>query len=517
MDRKRIAAAIALIAVMAIIAVPASSDSSDGAFRPDSYPARLAVLGNADLDSDISEDDAVLIERIAEDGYESYSDVYMCDANFDGKIDSADAEMVRAMVRAQSAGDWSGVGKIHYVNVDKRIASYDMTGSNKVIALIAPPLDSVLAMGGRDLVVGFDDRITAGKYHAEYASTFDFSRMYDVGNCSEPDTEVITEAWAEYGGVTVVCGTRDSYGPSLETVFDGTAVQIVRVASWEYGETVYGFVTLGYLLKLSEGASGYMQWYDGVGSEVDSIVSSAPDSDGSVGAAAAYAYGDELSLLGEHSGEHAGLMALRPYDSAGSFLGTDGGGHGNTVTNESISAMYASHSLRNLALMVGTPFQTADQATSSYIVSNHAAWLGRIDASSMDGLNVCTMGYSFSSGVSEVLNRLILCYWMYNDEFLAHFGCSTQKDAQDVLASYVDAYCAYIGIDGSWSFYGTGGTTGMNLLYCGEGDERNIMYGPEGARCTILGRRTGRTRGSPRSMTRPREEASPSSGRSSSC
>lgn len=99
----------------------------------------------------------------------------------------------------------------------------------------------------------------------------------------------------------------------------------------------------------------------------------------------------------------------------------------------------------------------------------------------MDGLNVCMTGYSFSSGVSEVLNQLILCYWMYNGEFLEYFGCSTQKEAQDVLASYVDYYCGHIGIDGSWSFYGTDGTTGMNLLYCGEGDERNIMYGPEGA------------------------------------
>ncbi len=483
MERRWIAIGVValIIAAAAVAAVSLNDRGGNGSFTPDNYPARLAVLGNADLDSDISADDADAIRKVIRDGYQNYADVYMCDANFDGRIDSADVEMVEAMISAQSSGDWSNVGTVHYVNVDKTVASYDMTGSDKVITLIAPPLDSVLAMGGKDKVVGFDNRITTGKYHAEYATTFDFSRMYDVGTASEPDTEVISKASAEYGGVTVVCGTSQSYGPTMETVFKGTDVQVVRVASWEFGETVYGFVTLAYLLKLNDGAAEYMEWYDGVRDTVDSIVSKTPASDRNVGAAAAYAYNDELSLLGNYTGEHAGLMTLKPFDTAGSFLKGSSGGHGNTITGESVSAMYRDHSLRNLVLMVGTPFQTKDQATSSYIEQRYSQWCDRIGASDMEGLNVCMAGYSFSSGVSEVLNQLILCYWMYNGEFLEHFGCSTQKEAQDVLASYVDYYCEHIGIDGSWSFYGTDGTTGMNLLYCGEGDGRNIMYGPEGA------------------------------------
>jgi hypothetical protein len=46
----------------------------------------------------------------------------------------------------------------------------------------------------------------------------------------------------------------------------------------------------------------------------------------------------------------------------------------------------------------------------------------------------------------------------------------------------VDEYCQKIGIDGQWSFYGEEhggrtGTMGMNLLYAGKDDARNIMYG----------------------------------------
>ena len=100
----------------------------------------------------------------------------------------------------------------------------------------------------------------------------------------------------------------------------------------------------------------------------------------------------------------------------------------------------------------------------------------------MPGLDMCIAGYSFSSGVSEVLNQMILCYYLYNQEFLFNFGFETQKQAQDKLAEYVDWYCQSIGIDDGWSFYGEenggkAGTRGMNLLYCGVDDERNIMYG----------------------------------------
>ena len=478
MESRKLVAVVAVAIVLAASSFIVFAGQGDGSgFSPSGYPAHLAVLGNADHDDAITASDAEVIRKVVETGYDNYSEVYMCDANNDGVVDREDAIMVDRMVAAQASGDWSKVGMIHYIDVDKRIASYDMTGSDKVITIIAPVLDTVLAMGGKDLVVGFDNRITTGKYHEEYASLFDFSKMIDVGSCNEPDTESITRASDMYGGVTVVCGTRDSYGPTMESVFAGTDVQIVRVASWEYGETMYGFITLAYLLKCVEGAERYVSWYDGCMDVVADIVASTPDSDRSVGAAAAYGYLDELSLLGTYTGEHAALMSLRVFDSAGSYLGGGSGGHGNSIADEAVSAMYADHSLRNLVLMVGTPFQTSEQAKASYMEGVYEKWCDRLGADAMPGLNICVSGYSFSSGVSEVLNQLILCYWMYNDEFLAHFGCSTQKEAQDVLAGYVDAYCGWIGISDAWSFYGADGTRGMNLLYCGDGDPRNIMYG----------------------------------------
>ncbi len=489
MDRKIIAAVLvaALVVMGGAAALVLNSDSDDGfSYDPTGYPAYMAVLGNADLDNDFDADDVSKIRGFVDSppAEYGYGDYYMYDADYDGDIDADDAAKVEAIVSAIDSGDWSGVGKVHYVNVDLEIAAYDMTKNNKVITLIAPPLDSVLAMGGQDLVVGTDSRITTGKYHAEYASTFNFDELYDVGSCGEPDTEVISKASKEYSGVNVVCGTRDSYGPTLEKVFSGTDVQIIRIASWEYGGTLYGFMTLGFLLKLMDGATEYFNWYNGVIGTVQNIVDSVDPgkrSEGKVGAAACYGYLDELSLLGEYSGEYANLMALDPFDSAEDYLsGKTTGGHGDALSAEGISAMYQQNHLRNLILMVGAPFQVSAgygaQASRQYMEDVYDKWYDLIGVESMEGLSICVTGYSFSTGVSEVLNRLVLCYYLYNEEFLEYFGLTTQEEAQEKIGEYVDAYCRYIHIDGLWSFHGGSGN-GMNLLYCGEGSEMNILNG----------------------------------------
>ena len=497
---------VAIVAVAAFFVMNGGSDDNndDGtditpstkSMTVEKYPdTYMCVLGNANLDLKIDSNDASEIQKFIDNKTSSsssykYEDYYMLDANFDGIIDSNDVDIVKAMVSAQRDGDWSKVIYVYYVNVDLNISTYDMTRTDKVITLIAPPLDTVLAIGGKDLVVGTDNRITTGKFHAEYETTLDFKNLIDVGSCNEPSTEEITNAAMKYGGVNVVCGTKDSYGPTMESTFKGTSVQVIRIASWEFGGTLYGMHTLGFLLKKVEGAQSYYDKYMEISKVVDAIVKETPSNKkaaGNIGAAVAYGYDYELSLLGEYTGEYANLMVLDPYDSATPYLGGQSGGHGNTITTEGISAMYQQYHLINLILMIGTPFQiTAQsgdaQSTANNIETLYNAWSNRIGSESMTNLNVCIAGYSFSSGVSEVLNRAILCYYMYNTEFLAHFGFTTQKQAQDKLAEYVDWYCSAIGIDDSWSFYGEDnggktGTRGMNLLYCGEDDERNIMYG----------------------------------------
>ena len=493
-----VAVVVVIIAAAAVLMLNKGGSDDTIDEYPDTY---LTVLGNANHDLVIDQKDVNAIQsfinnKVDEKSGYKWTDYYLYDANFDKKIDQSDIDVVKAMISAQKSGNWSACQYVYYLNVDKQIAKYDMTINNKVITLIAPPLDTVLAMNGADLVVGTDNRITTGKYHQEYETALNFDKLYDVGSCNEPDTEVITNAAKEYGGVNVVCGQSASYGSTMEKTFAGTNVQVIRIGSWEYGTTLYGFHTLAFLLKKVDDSKAYYEGYMEIANHVDNIVNSVDPSKrsaGKVGAAAAYGYLDELSLLGMLTGEYANLMVLDPYDSAEDYLGgKESGGHGNTITTEGIVAMYQQDHLKNLLLMIGTPFQISTktesgdaQSSQANMVNMYNRWGERIGAEDLPGLNVCITGYSFSSGVSEVLNRLIHCYWLYNEEFLAHFNCTTQKQAQDVIAGYVDWYCESINIDEKWSFYGEEhggpmGTYGMNLLYAGEDDVRNIMYGLEG-------------------------------------
>ena len=138
------------------------------------------------------------------------------------------------------------------------------------------------------------------------------------------------------------------------------------------------------------------------------------------------------------------------------------------------------------------PFQVVTKATGSdnyqssqaYMKEIYSKWLERIAGTEsaaqekfLSKCDICITGYSFSSGVSEVLNQLIMCYYLYPDEFKAYFGCSDDAAAKEKIGEYVDAYCQKIGISGSWAFESSDGVYGMNLLYCGEDDARNIMNG----------------------------------------
>lgn len=496
----RMNAKLLTIGVVAILVIAGVSAyvllKKDSEFQPDAYPdTYLTILGNAEYDNVIDVKDKDKINALVNSGKSiEYKDYYMYDANYDGKIDAEDAEFVQKIIDALASADpkngdsWKNVGTVHYVNVDKKIASYDMTKSNKVITLIAPPLDSVLAMGGKDLVVGFDSRIEkSGKYYPEYANTLDYTNPYLVGSCNDPRTEVISQAANDLGSVTVVCGNQQTYGPNMEGTFKGTNVQVVRIASWEYGETMYGFMTLGFLLKMNDGAKAYFDQYKTLEDEIKSFIDSVP-AEKKVGAAVVYGYdmeSREVKLLGKGTGEYSNLMQLQPYDSAEAYLGgVATGGHGNQINGEAISSMVQNYQLKKLIILIGTPFQvkTAEgnaESTQEKIKQFYDHWEDTFGLDTMSGLEYCIAGYSFSSGVSEVLNRLILSYYLYHEEFVA--AHTDEAGARAYIQEKVDWYCKSIGIQNEagtsgWTFNGSA-DYGMNLLYCGDGDARNIMNG----------------------------------------
>lgn len=446
--KMKIMAVVAVVVIVvaaggAYLLLDDSRGSSQG-YTASDYPSRLMVLGNANLDDYLDEKDVKYLEEVLTQEEIDYNSYYMCDANFDKVIDQQDLEYLKKMI----AESWEEITYVYYVNVDHKVCKFDMTTSKKCITLIAPPLDNVLILNS-SLVVGVDNRITTGKYAEEYNTVLDISKMVDVGNCNDPDKEKISQASKDNGGeMIVVCGTQDSYGPNMEEALAGSGVQVVRLPSWEYGATMQGFLTLGYLLDELDNAYRYMAWYDGVEKLVQDIVKTIPEED-RPWVAAVYAYTDSLQLLGEYTGEYANLMKLGVKDVAEKYLhGQQTGGHGNAINNEVISAMVDQYGMQYLIGMVGAPFQAQGEYQAMVDTYNH--WKKALGpALSQCDFAIC--GYSFSSGVSEVLNQLILGKYLYPDYF-----------ADVDVEKYVNEYCQFLGIDDKWTY------DSMNLLYCND-------------------------------------------------
>lgn len=460
MNKTTVVVAIALVAVVAVaggvLLLNSNNDVQDTDYsantksnlKINAFPARLMVMGNANLDDYLDEKDVKHISNLVKKGNYDYHKEFMCDANYDGVIDQNDVDFVRTMINKTAK-------TVYYVNVDLTVKSFNMdTRSNNVITLIAPPLDTVLVLN-KDLVKGFDNRIT-GKFKPEYKYAIDVDNLTDVGLAANPDKEKISNVAKKYNGeLVIVCGTIANYGATMESDFSGTKIQVVRIPSWEKGGTIQGLLTLGFLLKEMDSAYKYLKWYDGVEKLVQDHVKKVP-ADKRPAAAAFYIYADDPQLLTPSYGEHLNLMKLGVKDITSEYMKLGGlsGDHGIKMTGENVATLVSKYGMTEFIGMVGTPFQEAGKTEN--IKERYNFYTNKM-GTTFSKCNFVVCGYSFSTSASEPLNQLVLGKYLYPKEF-----------ADVDVSKYVNEYCKILGIDSGWSY------ENMNLLYCNN-PEKDIM------------------------------------------
>ena len=503
MNNKIIAAIIVVIVIVvaaAAVLTVGSDDREGPGIEKGVYPTNLMILGNANLDDYLDEEDVAYIQKIIGTDY-SYSKEYFCDANYDGVIDEKDVSYVNSMI----AGDWDSIRYCYYLDANFRISSYDMSVDDRhVVTLICPPLDDILLLNP-DLLVGTDMRPIQGKYLPQYEGILseiesrNGIELVNVGVASDPDIEKLSQLSKDNGGhLTVVCGD-DSYGPGMEKLLAGSGVQVVRIPTWEYGGTLPGLLTLAFILdvddsdghKEMETALAYRDWYQEIERDVQDAVAQVPE-DQRPGVSCVYAYIDPMQILGSYTGEYNNSMKLRIEDVTDAYMhGTATGGHGNQIDTEVVSELVTNYGLDVLVGMVGAPFQIEDNqygngggpssAQGSYqaMKDTYDKWMRQVGAAlGDDGASLVITGYSFFSGISEPLGQLILGYYLYSD--------TVDAFNLEYLEQKVNEYCEWIGI---YDIDGDGNSTPvddngrpyewnydcMNLLYAGEDNPKNIM------------------------------------------
>lgn len=279
MDRGQIALITTIAVILVVGAIFTPMEGEESAVKEElknvlesnynagaDYPARLLILGNADLDSDFDEDDIKVIEMLIANGYD-YIEDYFADANYDGVIDQNDIDKVRAMM---DYDNFNGIA--YYHDVDYRISSYDMSRPLNVANILTQTLEMECILCPEN-IVATDERCSyqssMGNFYKEFEYVIDYGpdgkNVGNIGSHKALNPETMTAAAAKYAGgnLTVWMNTVRSYNLDIE-MLRSSGVQLVALPSWEKAAMVNGILTAGYLFHKWERANEFVDWYDSI-------------------------------------------------------------------------------------------------------------------------------------------------------------------------------------------------------------------------------------------------------------
>ena len=239
---------------------------------------RLAVLGNANNDTTIDSKDVDFIKSAIKGGDISYkennnkyAELYMCDADSNGVINSDDVKFVQNMIDGK-------VKTIYYERLfNDGIGSYTPAKKTYLIpvhrcyARTAVLLDNA---SDNISIVGGDTQCN----EAEFLDVIDQSTLVSVGTVKATSAEIISNLVRDHsdGNVVVMTGSGSNYCIDFES--KGTRAQYLRFITWE-GDALTGLLTSAYLIdgvgnpdaKDGTGwgqAKKYEAWYMGYINEI---------------------------------------------------------------------------------------------------------------------------------------------------------------------------------------------------------------------------------------------------------
>ncbi|MBQ7978504.1 MAG: hypothetical protein IJ248_01960 [Candidatus Methanomethylophilaceae archaeon] len=468
MDEKTTKMVVIIVAVVAVVAIAAffmmnngggSGDDKKGEI-PDltEFPARLAVLGNANCDDYLDDKDVAYVEKLIKESNFDYAKEFMCDANYDGYIDDKDVDVIKKMI------DYKQPTVYYFGVVDYDVREYHTDVANHYVCpLIAPPFDACLILGA-DLIKGADDRIVpeTGNAHDRYTTALDLSKLVNVGSCNTPSKEAIATLLKQNDNcMTLVCGQHDYYADGYEDLFGSQGLQIIRMGSWEGGVAIHGLLTTAYLLDRMDEAYDYLEWYDGVEDMVAKKMKSVTERKNAICFYTDQSEAGKICLLGNTAAENAMLTKVNSYDIGTTIFKARGGssivtGDKMQLTSEQLASDVATYKIDTIIGLTNTPLQS--KTTAAVMAEKYADFAERMGTAVYSQIDLSIGGYVFASGLSEVIAQVVMGYVLYDDVF-------TKADIETVCNEYVEM----LGIDEKWN-YDT-----MNQLYCGEGDDRNIL------------------------------------------
>ena len=394
MDKRMMYIVVAVVAVIAIAAAAfvMTQGGNDGLAKKNiadlnkhlkdmyntsdaEYPARLLILGNADLDDDLDADDLAIVKKVASTTDYDYVKNYFCDANFDGLINEDDVKLVEKMIAKDSKGQYTYNDVAYYVDCDFVVSKYHMDWPLHTSNILTQTLEMLCIL--QVDVVAVDDRVANsyispsadnGTYWKEFAGVLNYpikpedlgpdgkANIGATGSYRQISSEQYLQVAREYGDgyLTAVMNSRYARGTEyLEEQLAGTNVQLIRIQSWERGGVCNGMLTLGYLFHKYDRAAAWVEWHDGYYNAIMKKVASIPDNE-RVGAIIAVlsdtdnASKDTFDMMGATSGEYQNLKKMGIIDVTGEYLKSIGASPqwSVTVNKEVLAQIYKDYKFK---------------------------------------------------------------------------------------------------------------------------------------------------------------------------
>ena len=386
-----------------------------------SYPTRLMILGNADLDDDIDNNDVAVIERVMKTDY-NYVDNYFADANYDGLIDQKDVDMVKQLINYNAYK-----GKVNYLNCDYYIRTYDMGAPLYVANTLTQSLQ-ILMILCPDNIVATDDRChkykNIGDFYKEFESVIDYGdenhqdQIGSIGDRRSYNAEHILEISRKYadGKLTAWLQSNRS-NTDIEDKTAGTGTQIVRLPGWEKGACVNGVLTAGYLFHAFDKAKEYTAWHDGVWNDIMDRLAKVPQSEKKKAIVLTMGNTDDpnpttYSMLYKSAGEYMDAV-YSGFISVTEMYYKDNNIPENQysvdLTKEDLAALYSKY---GFDLVIGTmpgPFNTTAEVQENNYKARHAY----LDVVSGGKADMIYYGWIYCTGPHYLGYVATLCNVMY--------------------------------------------------------------------------------------------------------
>lgn len=279
MNNKVLALVVVVIVIVAAAAAAIALMGADDNNTKD-LDVNLEIYGNADRDSDIDEDDAVLVEswisanqsgnedRIAE--IEQTINLTFADANNNGTIDADDVEQIRAVANGTATHLWflDGIGEDYDMDIGDAI--------QRIGCEYYSNTEAMLILGQNDKIVAVDN---APYVYRDFYFTEEQQRnITNMVNMNEPDYPFINSLDLD---VLLIFSSSASYDVKKDHLI-GTDVLYLGLYNPDLTNTasssfIQGMLKAGYIFGAVDRAEGYTNWVLNYRDQMLDLADSIPD------------------------------------------------------------------------------------------------------------------------------------------------------------------------------------------------------------------------------------------------